>query len=171
MACVVSAWCLCDYMAYVVLSSSRLTPPWLYGLCCFVVCSPYAPVGYMACVILLFILPDACVAIWRLFCVFCLMPMRLNGMCCLFVYSPYMFCFVVCLYLTPLLAIRLVVFWFSPNACIAIWHVLFRLMPPRLYGMCCLFSPEASVAIWQLLCVFAWCLCGYMARLVLLVFS
>ena len=40
------------YMAYVVLSSFLLTPPWLYGLCCFVVFSP-----------------DASVAIWlMLFC-------------------------------------------------------------------------------------------------------
>ena len=40
--------------------------------------------------------------------------------------------------------------WFvSPDASGAIWYVCFCLMPPRLYGIYCLFSSDASMAIWH----------------------
>ena len=142
----------------------RLTPVWPYGL--FVVCFAWRQYGYTACWLFYFCLTPS-----RLYVMFCLlfvlawclcgymaclvsfylMPTWLNGMWCLFLPDVSV-------------AILAFVLYVLPNASEAIWHMLFRLMPLWLYGMCCFhlkpvwlydmycfFSPDASVAIWLVL--------------------
>ena len=73
--------------------------------------------------------------------------------------------FVCCLFLPDVsVAILAFVLYVLPNASEAIWHMLFRLMPLWLYGMCCFhlkpvwlydmycfFPPDACVTIWLML--------------------
>ena len=146
---------VCDVYSLFI---SCLTPVWQYGLfdCLF---SPNASEakrhvlsvcpfisfawslrGYMA--FILCVSPDAYVAKWHVlfvclftlyvlfYCLFCLMPPWLYGLCCLFCLTPLwlngMWCLCVVLSL--------------PDACVAIWLVLFIVFAWRLLGYmtCCI---------------------------------
>ena len=110
-------------------------------------CCLFSPNAYMAIwhILIVFVLPDAPVGYMA--CVvlssFRLTPPWLYGLCCFVVLSP-----------NASVAIRHVLF--PPEACwlYGICVVYFRLMPTRLYGVCCLSSPDACMAIWHILIAF-----------------
>ena len=159
---------------------------WLVLLC--LLSSPIAPVaiwlvlfafawrlrGYMACVILLYVSPNACVATWLVWFVIFFFDaskaiwhvlfdicfrLRRCGYTAFVVYSAWRLqgymAFVLCVSPDASVAIRHVLF--SPEACTAIWLMLFIL-------------PNATVAKWHMIlmcCLFpAWRQYGYTAYVV-----